>query len=81
MVVPCNELQTFFCRIEEKEEVSVPEKLQEKFKDKGLIQIEMFFLGELYKQILYVKSFGFESMIGNGGGYVGKYVMHIAIPI
>ena len=81
IVVPCNELQTFFCRIEEKAEVSVPIKLQEKFKDKGLIQIEIFFLGELYKQISYVKSFGFESMIGNGGGYVGKYVMNNSITI
>ena len=70
-LIPCDELQSFFNRIEEKEEV--PEILQKKFKEqgKGLIDIEIVFLGELYKQIIYVKSFGFESMIGNGGGYIG----------
>ena len=68
---PCNEIESLLQWHEEKKEIMGKKSLEKKFRKTGLVEIDVRFLGELYKEIRHVKAYCIESLIGNAGGYIG----------
>ena len=44
---------------------------------KGRLVLEMYFQDAFYKEIIYVKAYTIESLIGNTGGYIGRYLKEL----
>ena len=67
---PCNEMESLLEWHEEEDDIG-NKRLKKQLRKTGLIQIDVNFLGDLYKEIRYVKAYCLESLIGNAGGYIG----------
>ena len=44
---------------------------------KGRLVLEIYFQDTFYKEIIYVKAYTIESLIGNTGGYIGRYLKEL----
>ena len=42
--------------------------------------IEINFVNDIYKEFIYLKAYSMESLIGNAGGYIGKYNAVFCLP-
>jgi len=40
---------------------------------KSILAIEIHFTNDVFKEIIYLKAYSIESLIGNAGGYIGKF--------
>ena len=42
-------------------------------KPKPILNIEIYFTDDIFKEVIYLKAYSIESLLGNVGGYIGKF--------
>ena len=69
---PCESVQSMYQWIEEADWTIKCNNTAKQFCKNGRLTVQINFSDDLYKEIIYLKAYTIESLIGNTGGYIGK---------
>ena len=71
-IPPCKSIQSLFDWYEEND-VSDSIWNLDLEQESSLLELKLYALQDYYKEIIYQRSYGIEALIGNTGGYIGRF--------